>query len=347
MKNRVCLLLAFCLLSMLFLPGCNSVGDKTTSISVVYIVTSIFSLMLLIGYVFAIKKKEVWFIVLFTSVLVVNLGYYFMSVSETLDGALWANRLSYLGSVFLPLAMIMTIIKLTEFKYKKWFPIVLFTVSTVVFFIAASQGFTDIYYKAVSLERINGISVLSKVYGSLHVVYLFYLIGYFALMSVLSIYAVHKKKIKSVSQAVTLILAVFVNICVWLLEQLVKIDFEFLSVSYIISECFLLSFYLMLQHQEGLIDSLQERLLSVSKPPEDMPNRDTPEYAEKCRYLKEQLVTLTPTERIIYDFYLEGKSTKDVLRELNITENTLKFHNKNIYGKLGVTSRKQLIEYSK
>ena len=29
---------------------------------------------------------------------------------------------------------------------------------------------------------------------------------------------------------------------------------------------------------------------------------------------------------------------------LNIKENTLKFHNKNLYGKLGVSSRKQLLE---
>ena len=35
------------------------------------------------------------------------------------------------------------------------------------------------------------------------------------------------------------------------------------------------------------------------------------------------------------------------MASLNIKENTLKFHNKNIYGKLGVTSRKQLIELSK
>jgi len=35
------------------------------------------------------------------------------------------------------------------------------------------------------------------------------------------------------------------------------------------------------------------------------------------------------------------------LQELSIAENTLKFHNKNLYGKLGVSSRKQLLEYAK
>ena len=29
-----------------------------------------------------------------------------------------------------------------------------------------------------------------------------------------------------------------------------------------------------------------------------------------------------------------------------INQNTLKYHNKNIYSKLGVTSRKQLLEYA-
>ena len=32
------------------------------------------------------------------------------------------------------------------------------------------------------------------------------------------------------------------------------------------------------------------------------------------------------------------------MEEMSIKENTLKYHNKNIYSKLGVSSRKQLIE---
>jgi len=47
---------------------------------------------------------------------------------------------------------------------------------------------------------------------------------------------------------------------------------------------------------------------------------------------------------MIFDLYVEGDGTKDVLSKMNIKENTLKYHNKNIYGKLGVSSRKQLLE---
>ena len=50
---------------------------------------------------------------------------------------------------------------------------------------------------------------------------------------------------------------------------------------------------------------------------------------------------------MIYTFYIEGKTTKEIREKLNITENTLKYHNKNIYSKLGVCSRKELVEVAK
>ena len=56
--------------------------------------------------------------------------------------------------------------------------------------------------------------------------------------------------------------------------------------------------------------------------------------------------TLTPTERKIFDYYLTGKNVKDILALAAIKESTLRFHNKNIYSKLGVNSLKQLLRYA-
>ena len=53
---------------------------------------------------------------------------------------------------------------------------------------------------------------------------------------------------------------------------------------------------------------------------------------------------LTPTERMIFDLYIAHTATKDVLAAMNIKENTLKYHNKNLYSKLGVSSRKEIWE---
>ncbi|MBE7011505.1 MAG: hypothetical protein E7415_02400 [Ruminococcaceae bacterium] len=340
-------LLGFLLLPLLLLSGCTPIGNKTASMTIIYIATAFLSFLLLIGYFFSIKKKENWFYVLFTSVLVVNIGYMMLAMSDTLDIALWANRIAYLGSVFLPLSMLKTIQKISKLKYPKWVNGVLISISSVVFLIAASPGWLDIYYKSVTLETIGGVSVLNKEYGSWHIIYLFYLLGYFTIMIATTIYAIVKKKIESTSHSIIILVAVFVNILVWLTEQLVRIDFEILSISYIITELFLISVYLMIQNQEKLIAALKAQTVTTSQTASSDLNRNSKEFALHCKFIVEQLPKLTPTERSIYNCYLDGKSTKEVLSELSIMENTLKFHNKNLYSKLGVTSRKQLIEYAK
>ena len=105
---------------MLLLSGCASVGSKAASASVIYGVAALISLLLLVVYCCAEKKKDVWYLLLFSSVLVVNIGYFSLGTSHSLDEALLANRLTYLGSILLPLSMYMIILHVTNISYKKW-----------------------------------------------------------------------------------------------------------------------------------------------------------------------------------------------------------------------------------
>ena len=50
---------------------------------------------------------------------------------------------------------------------------------------------------------------------------------------------------------------------------------------------------------------------------------------------------LTGMERRILLFYAKGSTTEEILEKLGITSNTLKFHSRNIYRKLGVKSRQE------
>ena len=63
-------------------------------------------------------------------------------------------------------------------------------------------------------------------------------------------------------------------------------------------------------------------------------------------YFREGLKTLTKSERNIFDLYLSGKTSQEILDIAEIKERTLKFHNSNIYSKLGVQSRKELLRYA-
>jgi len=67
---------------------------------------------------------------------------------------------------------------------------------------------------------------------------------------------------------------------------------------------------------------------------------------ESYTLFKANLKTLTPKEREVFELYLQGKTSREIILLMGFTENALKFHNKNIYSKLGITSRKELLMYA-
>ncbi len=186
---------------------------------------------------------------------------------------------------------------------------------------------------------VDGAAVLRKVYGPLHIVYPLYLLAYFAAMVVLVLRAAIKKVMDTAARAVVLILAVFVNLAVWGVEQLMDNTFECLSVSYIISELFLLGLHLVLAENRRLTALIEQAAL-----PHDGASLPSPEQVSdpSLHLFLEGIRRLTPTETTIFEARLARMTTEEILSTLCITENTLKFHNRNLYGKLGVSSRKEL-----
>jgi len=343
----------FLIFLMFGLSGCDTVGAKAGSLSIIYGTVAFVSLLLLTGLVFVVRKNRFWFITLFSSVFVVNVGYTFLSVSTSLGMALQANRVAYLGSVFLPLSMLMIILNVTNTKYHKRLPVALFILSAVIFLIAASPGILPIYYKEVSFAVVDGVSTLIKVYGVLHPLYLFYLLGYFTAMVYVIVRAKLKKTIENSAHAIILATAVFVNIGVWFIEQLVSIDFEMLSVSYIISELFLLGVHLVMKENQRLREIVKQVEAANAYTEDDStsvfenPVQVEAISSERIEIFVKGLKRLTPTEKSICDAYIARVTTKEIMANLNIKESTLKYHNRNLYGKLGVKSRKEILEIHK
>lgn len=330
------------LFKFLFLPlqtlwggytGCVVEG-KTANTVIIYAITAAFSLMIFAGYIAVMRKKSVWFGLLLGAIFVVNAGYLMLAVSRTLAVALWANRIAYAGSVLLPLSMLMIILHATHTPYKKYLWIVLAAISAVMFIITASPGILNIYYKEVAFALKDGVGTLEKVYGPWHGLYLVYLIAYFAAMLVVIAVAGAKRRIKSSLYVFVLVAAVFVNIGIWLVEQFIYMQFEMLSISYIITGLFLLCTNLMEQEAEQRLKFVVDGQAKQKR---------TQEEVAAVAQFNDGKKLLTRTECAIFELYILGKSTKEVLAEMNITENTLKYHNKNIYSKLCVKNRKELI----
>lgn len=217
--------------------------------SVAYGIIAFISLCMVGACVLADKKRDVWLLLVFVSVSLCNLGYFMTSISKDLADALNSNRIAYLGSVFLPFFLLMMVLRFCGIKRRNSLTVTLAAVGIVMLAITTSPGILPIYYSTVDVEIANGTTRLLREYGPLHLLYYVYLIGYMLSMIGITLYAIAKEKIKSRSHTVLLLCAVFCNIIIWLVEQFLPRGFEWLSVSYIITECLMLAIYRSMQRQ--------------------------------------------------------------------------------------------------
>lgn len=315
-----------------------SAGRGLGGMSIIYGVLAGISLLLLIGYGTLVKKKEMWLLLLFSSIFLVNAGYFALSVSKTLGEALLANRITYLGSVFLPFFMLMTIADVCNHPCKKSTVGVLIGINVIVFLIAASPGYTDWYYKEVALVFVDGAAKLKKVYGPLHSIYFVFLFSYFAMMVGLIFRATRKKWLYSTKHALLLLVVVLLNILFWLVEQLIHWNFEFLSVSYVISELLLLCLYSMLQDIEEMQNLAQHAKTA------EVSGKETRRSSEEIVEYWSGAAGLSPREKEVFRELLTDKKRKEIAEKLCVSENTVKTHTSNVLSKMEVSNRGELTE---
>lgn len=65
-------------------------------------------------------------------------------------------------------------------------------------------------------------------------------------------------------------------------------------------------------------------------------------YPEEYTYFLQAINDLSGKERTVFDCYLKGLSTRETANLMGITEDGVRYHNKNLYTKLGVTGIKQM-----
>ena len=307
-----------------------------------YLISFIASVVLLIAYTLLVKNKEFWLTMLFFSVPVVNLGYTLLSMAKTVEFAILSNDVAYFGSVFLSMCMFLTIVRLCGFKITKKHVIACVSLAAIMFAIVATSGFLPWYYKSVKLETVDGSAKLVKEYGILHPVYLIYLLGYFAAMIGTIIHSVKKKKIAQTKYAGFIAGIVCSNILTWLFEKFISWNYEFLSLTYIISELLLVLVYWMMQDYVHKSD-VPPPIVVEEKAPIIVVDNLT--RAEKIQAILDSLpdnTVLSARQTDILERILDYKSRKEIAVELHLSENTVKTHTGTLYKALGVSGRDEI-----
>ena len=302
------------------------------------------SLSLLPLYFLFVRKKqnEPWLLFLFACVAVVNLGYTLIAFSNTVEFALFANKITYLGQVLIPLCMFMLISKLCGYTYKKWVLGVLIGAAVIMFAIICTTGYLDWYYTSATIEKVDGATVLHKEYGVLHPINLIYVILYFVGMITVIGLSLGQHKSASQKHACGMLLIVLGNIAMWCFGKIIPWEVEFLSVTYLMSAGGFLIEWLMLQDYVHK-NEVPSPVIVEEKAPIIIVDNMT--RAEKIKTILASLpedTVLSTRQMDILERILDYKSRKEIAVELHLSENTVKTHTGMLYKALGVSGRDEI-----
>lgn len=290
------------------------------------------------------KQDEPYLFVLFLCVCVVNLGYFLLSLSKTVQFALWANKIAYLGQVFVPMCMFMIISKLCGFTYKKWLVGVFIGLAVLMYAIVFTTGWLNWYYVSVTLEHGESGAYLVKEYGVLHPTNIIYVVAYFVAMLVVIGLSLKRNKDASQKLAVFMLAIVLGNIGMWVIEKIISWNFELLAISYLMSVFAFFFVYIL----------LQDYILKKDVPPPVIVEQKAPifviETEDKADKIQKILTHLPYGKKLsvrqmdVLDGIICGKSRKEIAVDLHLSENTVKMHTSSLFKALEVTSREELYE---
>ena len=321
---------------------------KDGVLSIVYGVVALLSVLLLISYFLFDKKKDRRFIALFCCVATSNLGYFLLSICNSLAVAKIANAFSYFGGAFSMLVMLLIIYDVCQMRKRKWLTWTLICISFMFFALAASGDWLGLYYRSVSLEVINGATHLIKEYGPLHGLFALYLGLYVLIMLLCIAYAAKTNRLSSPRYTIFLLVTVLLNVGVWLVEQAISKEFEFLCVSYVVTEVLLLLIYNMLCDY-GIIRPetgvLSVQMLTQLNTRQVDPGALPPGMEDMFRSFAEKAKMLSSAERRILNYYIDGHDIAEIPDLAFISIHTVKKHNRSIYQKLEIASRDELMLY--
>ena len=321
---------------------------SNSNLPIVYGVLALLSALLFASYILFAQKKNRMFLALFGCVALSNSGYFLLAVCNSLTMAKVANGLSYFGGAFSLLLMVMIISEVCRMEKRRLLRNVLLGISICVFAIAASGDWLGLYYRSMTLEEINGMTHLVKEYGPLHNLYALYLLAYVLLMVGIIVYASKTKRLASPKYTLFLLVVVLLNVGVWLVEQLMDEEFEFLSVSYMVTAVLLLLIYGMLGdygiiQPSGSLVSVQ--MLTKLNTRQVNPGALPPGMEDMFQSFAKKVKTLSSAERRILNYYIAGHEIGEIPDLAFISIHTVKKHNRSIYQKLEIASRDELMLY--
>lgn len=140
------------------------------------------------------KHFDIHISLVFVLVPITNLGFSMYARAQSLEEALEAKKIAYIGGCFLLMFIMFMVFSLCHIKLSRVIRVLLMTLSSIIYVAVLSIGYSDIFYKKdMTFEIVGDVVMVNKSYGLMHNVFVIIVITYFSMSIIATVYSYFRK----------------------------------------------------------------------------------------------------------------------------------------------------------
>lgn len=206
-----------------------------------YYITTAVSLIALIIFIFTSERKVLFFNAsFFVFTLLANVGYLMISMATSVQEAVLAQKIAYIGACILPSLIVMMICDFCKIYISKKIRVFLWILVVIMLSLVATAGYTDFFYRNISIEKINGITCIVKDNGWAHDIVKTGIYLYAVVCIFLAIKGLKNKTVSSRKIVIMLVLIEISSAIAHFVGKTVKTVFDWTTIAYAIDDIILL-----------------------------------------------------------------------------------------------------------
>ena len=227
----------------------------------VYLVAFFISLIaLIIYYEISSNKLNKNYLMLFLTTVISNFGYSMLVYAKTLEAAMIGNLLSYIGSIFTIMFMLVIVVEMCNKTFYLIPRIGLFIYALVIsFFVATTKEF-NLFFSQPYLDKLYGLTIIRYTPGPAMIFYIIYLAAINLSAMIMVIHSVFSKKKVSRKTLQILLCMLIIGTLTYIIPLSLGAKINFMPYTYILMD----AFFLFFSFRANTYD-LQLNLINVSK----------------------------------------------------------------------------------
>lgn len=201
---------------------------------ILYAVCVLLSIIIYVGFYITDVKKSLCQNIMILIMMFANVGYLSLALSTNFESAIISNKIIYLGASFLPILYFFNVCEVCHVRLSKKIIAPLLSFQIIIYLSSLSVGFSDLFYKAVDFQIIDGIgSLVNKEYGIFHTFYLITLYVYMIASLFVVIFSILKNKSVHHKEIYFMVSLLGISILAYVFQKIFLLTSDILPLIYI------------------------------------------------------------------------------------------------------------------